>query len=850
MTKKGFSVFSNPYIVCTVLILLIITVLGRGEAAGQTAFRESTETRSSPHHFQMTVPGNVDESRFLWPNLPAKTPFYTSMRIRNEGKDTVVNPRIALNGFQMPLTTKELISALTHDSPDARDRILRVFYAMTRYTVHEALPEADHQGIYPLGFFLNYGYGVCFSQVAIQAMLWEVMGYPWRIADPVNHSTAEVQYAKHGKTILLDTDFNAFYLKHDNWTIASAQDIQADPMLVLRSTHEREYHRSPWQEGDPVVDMWGSSEKMAALYCSAQNRPLDPTAKGPHLRETFAVHLRPGESYGWHTDRNQYHENIKGNPVILNVARQLTWETDLDLSKPHHRWFIKASPTQKPVSVSQHVTIDNDHPLVIPYRLLFPVLGMDLSLKPDPDSLNSIHKDALVLNIALKTPMKTVDEDVPLAKLADRPYSLDPLINKLPYPLREVELLISIKSSGNNPGKSLNIKGLQIRLICQSTAFACRSPQLGQNSIIYTDASQVRDVRIEIETQPATASLPLFSKSDFSPDGEVAESALRFLWPAVPNGGAAGYQWQVSAYKDMRYPLSPTFERLVSGRLSYDKKGNVIFQLPWRGMLPVGRELFWRVRPYDSNNLAGDWSPVQSFKIRGPGVPQNVRLEVKNGKNIVMWDRRPQGTLPVRYEIHTSSLEGFMPTDKNHRILGMSLSEVMKYKWADVYATDWPLVPPTLLTTTRQKELIVFDENGPVKTLHRKLGTHYRIIAIDAEGSRSCPSPQIHLPHPQIISPLKVTLPPGVVRWQVPVISSLGRVLATVPNYRLGLWEKPTLVYSLLDFPKDMKDWTIDRKTGIVRGRLARGQTVPLTVEVHSTKSGIKNVKRIIFESK
>jgi hypothetical protein len=851
MIGKRFKIYSVPWIGCCVLLLSIFVAVCSGEAADQPSVREAIDTRNSPYSFQMTVPGNVDESRFLWPNLPGETSFFSAVRIRNTGEDPIVNPRLTLNGFQMPLTTKELMFTIIGDAPDALDRILRVFYTMTRYVTHYEMPNADP--IHPLGFFLNYCYGVCFDQMGIQAGLWEVMGFPWRFADPMNHATAEVEHPQQKKMMLLDTDFNAYYLRHDNWSIASAQDVREDPMLVLRSTHEREYHRSPWQEGDPIVDMWGSSEKMAALYAIRPSRPLNKTRSGPYLNEKLTIVLRPGESYGWHSDRNQYHESLKENPPIMNVSRQLTWETDLDLSKPHHRWFLKGKKTQKSNNGSQQATLDHRQSWQIPYRLLFPVLGMNLSLKLDPDSPNQMRKDATVVRIVLKTPAKSVGEDVPLEKLVDHSYSLDSLLYKLPYPVRDVEVIISIKSPGKNSGRSLNVKGLQIRLLCQSTAFACRSLQMGQNQIIYTDASGKRDVRIEIETHPETVPLPHFSESVFSPgNGEgIAESALQFLWPAVPeNDGAVGYQWQVSAHQDMRYPLSPTFERLLNGTFLRHENGNVIFELPWRGMLPVGRELYWRVRPYDRKNLAGDWSPVKSFKIRGPGVPQNVRLVTKNGNNILMWDRNPQGTAPVKYEIHTSSLEGFMPTDKRHRILGMSSSEVMKYQWTDVYASDWPVVPPTLLTTTDQREWIVFDENGPRKILPSKLGAHYRIIAIDAEKSRSCPSPQIHLPHPRIVSPLKVILSPGVVRWQVPVISSLGRVLATDPGYRLGLWEKPTLRYSLLDAPKGDKDWAIDQETGVIHGKLARGQAVSLTVQVHDTRYDVKDVKRVVFQSK
>ncbi len=237
------------------------------------------------------------------------------------------------------------MAALTLDTPDDMDRILRVFYAMTHYVVHENLP--DSVPVYPLGFFLNHCYGICFNQMGIQAQLWEVMKLPWRIASPMNHATAEVKHPRQNQTMLLDTDLNAYYLKHDNWSIASAQDVREDPMLILRSTHEKYYHRSPWQEGDPIVDMWGSSEKVAALYGTAPTRPLDATRSGPHLDEKWSLLLRPGESYGWHSDSSRYHDNLKQNPAILNVSRQLTWETDLDLSKPHHRWFLDGKRIQK-----------------------------------------------------------------------------------------------------------------------------------------------------------------------------------------------------------------------------------------------------------------------------------------------------------------------------------------------------------------------------------------------------------------------------------------------------------------------------------------------------------------------
>ena len=440
MNRRASKVSAIFLIGCCLVLLSFGSAIGRGDAAGPSLVRERVEFQHSPHSFEMMVPGNVDETRFLWPNLPGKTSFYSAVRIRNAGENPIVNPRLTLNGFQTPLTTKELMDTVTRDASSPMDRILRIFYTMTRYVTHYEKPSGD--AVHPLSFFLNYGYGVCFDQMGIMAGLWDVAGFRWRFADPMNHATAEVEEPRQKKTVLLDTDFNAYYLKHDNWSVASVQDVREDPILVLRSTHERNYHRSPWQEGDPIVDMWGSSEKMASLYAVRPTRPLNKTTSGPQFNEKFSMTLRPGESYSWHSDRGRYHQSFKENPPIMNVSRELIWETDLDLGKPHHRWFLNEKKIQKSDSDARKTVLESGQPWKIPYRMIFPILGIDFSLKPDTDFHPPMRGDATVLRIALRTPGKSVTEDVPLAKVMEGAYSLDPLLYRLPYPTRNVDLLI------------------------------------------------------------------------------------------------------------------------------------------------------------------------------------------------------------------------------------------------------------------------------------------------------------------------------------------------------------------------------------------------------------------------
>ena len=148
------------------------------------------------------------------------------------------------------------------------------------------------------------------------------------------------------------------------------------------------------------------------------------------------------------------------------------------------------------------------------------------------------------------------------------------------------------------------------------------------------------------------------------------------------------------------------------------------------------------------------------------------------GKVILSWSASPSGTQPSYYEIHSSVLEGFNPMSEPHRILGFGDREEAKYTWYDVDATDWPVAPETTLTTTKETRLTLFDASGEKAAWFSKLGAHFRVIAVDADGSRSCPSPQAHL-----LSPL--VLPDRVV-------STVGRI-TTMHPYFLGLWNKPVL---------------------------------------------------------
>jgi len=394
------------------------------------------------------------------------------------------------------------------------------------------------------------------------------------------------------------------------------------------------------------------------------------------------------------------------------------------------------------------------------------------------------------------TPQKTMEDCVALKEIIKGEYSLDKLVQGMPYPSRKFRIEIDGRKLPLNNHKDFTLSGIKINLNCLSTIFAMRALQSGENTLVYSDDSPARSVKIIAEARGEHVTLPRFPRSDFHPsaNAKIAESNLQFIWPEAVDDSVAGYHIQISAFADMRYPLSPTFDRLVKDDQIKVNGGMVRFQLPWHGMLPVQKKLYWRVRPYNHSLLAGDWSKMTSFEVRGPGAPEQIKLTEQEGKIVLSWKAAAYGTKPAYYEIHTSNLEGFMPVDKPHRLLGLGDRNTSKKCWHDVCATAWPVVPSTFFTSTRETNIVLIPTDK--KNLRNRLGAHWRVIAVDARGARSCPSPQGFLRTPLLIPPAIIVLPPGKVTYRVPAISTLGRVY-TKGSYDMGLWLKPQIAFSI-----------------------------------------------------
>lgn len=817
-------------------------VVGQSAWAGE-AVRSEARIRTSPHAFRVRVGGNFDETRYLRPNRPPARRFVSRVTIRNDGDTAVKNPRIAVNGFRTPLSTDELLANLVPPHSDDLDGVLRIFHAVIQHNVHRNMPEdADPD---PLWYFLNYGYGVCFNLTDIQAVLWGLRGHRVRSSEPFNHMAGEVEI--RGRGVHMDADAEAYYLLRDNRTIASADDIREDPLLVLRAAHYANPERFPRLAGDPDIDMWESAEKAAALYA---RRDPPPWAAGPATKRALPLLLRPGESYGWHTgERSRVHPAL-ADPEFGKVGREVLWETNLDFTKPSHRWCFREGASAG--SARDEGLPGTARSASVAYDLPFPVMGGDIRLFPRPQ--NPRAEGTCLVEVRIATPdgqERTLR--VSREKMAKEGHSLDELIQDLPYPCRNMRVEIRCAPGQEMDGCALDWQGVWIRLYGQSTTYALPALRAGNNALGYTDEAQERLVAVVVEAEPQDVPAPVLGPGQFFPGHKdvVSEAALQFLWPRAKGADVGGYHLQIGLHEDMRYPLSPSFDRMEKAENALSKGDQVRSVLPWSGVLPVGSVLYWRVRPYSKEGVAGDWSEVRAFQVRAPLPPEDLQIVREQGRLVLAWKAGRGGSRPQRYEVHASCLEGFLPVSGPHRLLGWGDENKRAFCWTDVCAAGWPTVPGTLLAATTETRLALWDERDGGQ---KKPGAHFRVIAVDAEGSRSAPSAQAHLQTPLIASPGYLAVPAGEVSFPVEAVSTAGRILARQlseeeQGYHLGLWEKPKLEFSLVNPPTLRGNWRIDKQTGLIRGQIRRGERFVLSVQVKD-QFRRSDTKDIVFEAK
>jgi hypothetical protein len=205
------------------LALLVAAATTSAEAQERTTAR----TVTGPTTFNVTTGGTIDPvGRFL--------------TIRNIGQTPVVNPRLNINGRTWR-STPEIVAQVVKPGMTDEQKARALWSFARDYYYHWWPATTGLDARDPVKLFAGYGYGFCSDNANALAVLWLEAGLPvrqWTLGNS-EHSVAEVFY--DGGWHLLDADWQGIYLARDNRTVASVEELIADPELVARGGPDQEH---------------------------------------------------------------------------------------------------------------------------------------------------------------------------------------------------------------------------------------------------------------------------------------------------------------------------------------------------------------------------------------------------------------------------------------------------------------------------------------------------------------------------------------------------------------------------------------------------------------------------------
>jgi hypothetical protein len=358
-------------------------------------------------------------------------------------------------------------------------------------------------------------------------------------------------------------------------------------------------------------------------------------------------------------------------------------------------------------------------------------------------------------------------------------------------------------------GGDARLKALHIVNDLEMAPLALPEMGIGENNFLYTDQSPSgRRVRItHVWVERSSSRPPLAPAAAVYPadGGESDGTDVVFRWqPAAdPDGYAiADYEFELSRYADMRWPLSTNFYRLISRT---GDKGKSQYTLPGAGLLAPGATYYWHVRAKDAEGVWGPWSRAWSFTAEGPACPLDVTVayDAAAHRGVLKWKPNPAGRPPVKYRVYGSDERGFSVSDVPCAVAVGASKELTS-----------PF-PANFIAETTTTELAVL---GPGAGLPAANKAYYRVVAVDAEGKRSGPSDYASAPRPVIYTSPATTAQVGEqYRYQVGAVRSIGdlREHLVGGNYVGSYWDVEHPAYALEKGPAWLR---IDAATGLLSG--------------------------------
>ncbi|MFC1715277.1 putative Ig domain-containing protein [Candidatus Poribacteria bacterium] len=736
------------------------------------------------------------------------------MRIENIGDTDIVNPWISINGKRNWRTVKDIADEATAGFSTERDKARAIWEFQRSHRFHATTwgKESDDAAkVYNI-----YGYTLCGNDANVISDLWKAAGLKTRRGYPVGHSVAEAFY--DGEYHLLDGDEHAIYLRRDNKTIASEAEVVRDHDLVKR-THT--YGISKKDSGE-------TDESSASLYGYEGERKGERGGRSSHSMEYT---LRPGESMEWRWDHSgkeythgteapdgRWRKNGEGSLAVWGERAYDNMRNGImcyvpDLEKPIYR---KGLESESNIAADGIRPDKAGQPAQLTWRIAnaYVIVGGKIKARFHRASAEDL----------LQIKLSSDGEEWKTIWTAEATGDFDAeVIFDGKLSLREspqYEYLVQVEMEAKADKGDVGVDGIEFVTDVQMSLLGMPELELGENLVKYVDETEgPRQARITHSWIERTAWRRPSAPRPTTPanDATVEGTLVKFGWDPPDDQGSGkieDYHFQLSHREDMRWPMSPNFDKQVSKTAS---RGKTEWMAPYVGLLNPDTDYYWRVRAKNADDIWGPWSEVSSFKCVAPGVPINVKAtaDADAGTVVLTWDANPEGRKPVMFKVYGSDEKGFSVSDTEYMVvMGRGFCKDMEeYKSkSDMPNRDSVKTPANFVTTIKETSLAVV---GPDLNLPNINKAFYRVVAVDENGNESGPSDYAEFPRPFVYNGLPDKLKLGQNFAHKPgVVASIGD-LKCKGGYNAAFWDKEYLSFALVQSPEWLK---IDPETGELSG--------------------------------
>ena len=747
-----------------------------------------------------------------------------SVCMENIGETDVVNPWLIVNGKRNWRTVEDIVAEATAGCRTERDKAIAIWEFEKHHRFHACTWDAECND--PVKVLNVYGYTLCGNDAHAISDLWRAAGLKVRRGFPIGHCTAEAFF--DGRYHLLDGDEHIICLLRDNETIADEAEIVRDHDLMKR-THTYGILAAH----DPIVDQ-GS----ASLHWYDGERQGEHRS---HVGHTMHFTLRPGESIEWrwghvgkqytagtmpkpgeprrdgHGDLRRWgarayaklcNGKLRYTPDLRSPAAQrgvhsasnVMWQKNGDGVA-----VVRPARTQKTARIAWRIHS--------PYVIVGGKIELTVACKSEGDRVRVLYS---------RDGKRWRDVWAAAGTGHDRfEIVLDDRLSPRGKP--QYAYFVRLDMTAADDPADVALHAISFDTDVQMSMLSLPELAVGANKVRYVDDSpDGRKVRVthnwverRREGPPNAPSAPAFP-----PDGATVEGTeFTFEWqPATDPRGEkiVDYHFQLGRRRDLRWTLSPNFDRLISLTPS---KGKSEWAIPDVGLLNPDTTYHWRVRAKNAKGVWGPWSETWQFQCRAPGVPLNLtsKLDRKAGTVTIAWEPNPKGRRPARYKVYGSDEQGFTASDVPYKLetgrgFCTSLEEYERKTKAEGAFSGVVTQEANLVTETQEQGLVVVGPDAKLPNTNRAF---YRVVAVDSKGNESGPSDYVAVPRPFTYTrPQKTAAVGRAYRYEPGCITAIGH-LTCREGYNGAFWDRETVTWSLDRGPTWL---SVDPATGLVSG--------------------------------